>query len=72
MSMPPTYEQSNNAKSQNQQSHPRYNLDDDDLALPSVPDVHPTSGGGGGAKNLDQSVDFDELAKRFENLKSKK
>lgn len=67
-SMPPSYEQSNENRKGNPQAsrQQRHNLLDDDLALPSVPDTHPS------ANNLDQSVDFDELAKRFENLKSKK
>ncbi len=40
--------------------------DEDDLVLPSVPDF------GQGNDDLNASIEFDDLAKRFENLKSNK
>jgi hypothetical protein len=86
MSMPPSYYQSNEDEKRppsgsNKKAPPPADFDDD-LGLPSVPDTHPDSNVGGGARggsggsggNVDptKSIDFDDLARRFENLKSKK
>ena len=48
---------------------PPATYDDDDLILPSVPGA--LSFGQSGA-DLNASIEFDDLAKRFENLKSNK
>jgi hypothetical protein len=64
---PPSYQFENNQKSNN--------LLDDDLGLPSVPDTFPNNHKDQGSKpNQDDfsvSNDFDELTKRFQNLKNK-
>jgi len=44
---------------------PPAGYDEDDLVLPSVP-------GASGGADLNASIEFDDLAKRFENLKSNK
>ncbi len=46
-------------------SLPPVGYDEDDLVLPSVP-------GASGGADLNASIEFDDLAKRFENLKSNK
>ena len=74
---PPTYQQSNNQQQKsNEKSHPSNDVDDF-LGLPAVPDNLPNLDGNNRGRNSNdedhsKSIDFDELARRFENLKSKK
>jgi hypothetical protein len=64
---PPSYQFEGNQKS--------HNTFDDDLGLPSVPDTFPGNKKGQESKNnqddFSVSNDFDELTKRFQNLKNK-
>lgn len=76
--LPPTYQQSN-FQSQNRQEKPAavpggHDLDDF-LGLPAVPDDLPNFNNNQNQQNNDdhsRSIEFDDLARRFENLKSKK
>lgn len=57
---------------------PSSNLNDDMLNLPNVPMDLPDVPSGGGSnnspqkKNNDDEIDFDDLSRRFEDLKKKK
>lgn len=77
MSLPPTYDQSNENISKDGSGgggkQKPYDFDDDLPNLPSVPDSHlNNTNTNNTANDHSQSIDFDELSRRFENLKSKK
>ena len=69
LSRPPSYNPSDAGKK------PLIDLDDD-LGLPSVPDTHPSSNqpssSNSAHNNLSDSIDFDDLSRRFNILKSQK
>lgn len=60
----------------NQQPKPsprtKLNAPDPDLDLPDLPSVPQDNLAGPGGKDTDDDIDFDDLTRRFEDLKKKK